>query len=594
MKFLKTAFLLPIFMCLIMPSILFAASLGDVVDDAKDGSFSKVSFIEAMIVAANSGDNKGQVESALASYIEASGPTAGKEVKQIEGILKSMKSGLLKQYWPGSDLKATLSEGKFDPLWGTALFVDVLMKSKFNVKLIETPANFLIAYTEGGQETLFDIFLGKDPIKTNFNDYISKSAGLRSSFQVKKFPPFNLSSAKRHDPARLIVGFLGKRLLDNISSDKLDDYSTVITALNSNFKEVIIEQDKIVDALTKKLESNEDPDAAIKLVKIADDTNKMAQVDTKTMRDNMVLTARKAYLAIKAEKNSSKMEKYLTSMKPLLAKDVYLPMAKEGYLNIHNEYWAKKDYVKSQGYAYKLYKELGIEKAKPFWEKAILFIAQDQAKNKQYDAAMKTLAPLFKEDKKHENASKIREWIYQTQYNDYKEKNDFPKMLETLAVLRKYDPNNEDYEKGMIRTYWIWAKSFLDNKDFDQGIKKSLEGLAKFPKNEVLGDLAEQAYWNYAVVLDKSGNREGAIKKLKEANDKFGDANQQRNTFIADLYLRLSINAANSGDLSGAKTYAEKGLIYDPENANLLAQQENLKRGKGSVEEEKIDYAPWE
>lgn len=575
-----------------------AASFDDVMNDAKDGTFTNVSLIEAMLIASNASSSEvSQLSSKADSKVSqlSNGAAGGSAAKQVDSILKNLKAKVLKQYWPGSTFQATLNEGKFDPLWGTGLLLHIMNRNKIPCKVIETPANFIVsAKDDDGSEVLFDIFAGKNPIKSSFADYISKTAGLRSSFQVKNFPPFSLNSAKRSDCSRLIVGVLQKRLIRDIGEDDFSDYMNVFDKISDTFGEVIIDQDKLVETLSKKLNTCEDPKIAIPLIKAANKTNRKVKVNTKEMNDNAILSARKTYLAIKAQNDWRTMGSYLNDLKPLVPSDVYTPMAKEGYLNIFNEYWKQKDYPKAEIYAKILCKDLRFQKACPFLSKAQLIGAQDLAKNNKFDEALVMVNKILKQNPNEENAIKIREFIYKSQYNRYKEQNRYPDMLAALKKLRAYHPGNEDYQKMMINTYWTWGRSYLEQGNFNKGIEILANGHKVFPDYEPLTNLLEGSYYNNAVSLAQTGKLPNAIDQLKKANSIFGEDNDQRNGLIADLYLKLSINAANKGDRGSAMSYCEKGLIYDPDNQSLKNQQDNIKRGKDSIEEEAIEFAPWE
>ncbi|MFC1849905.1 tetratricopeptide repeat protein [candidate division CSSED10-310 bacterium] len=596
--FLDKVMIKVILVVFLFPCILWAAPIDNVLTDAQDGTLDNFTILEAMLIAADFpaatvSQLKADAAGKIAAVANTAGPEPGKEIKLIDSILKNLKAKLLKQYWPGSSLKDTLDQNKFDPLWGTGIFLETLSKSKLSCKVIETPANFLISFKDSAGETMYDIFLGKNPIKTNFNDYISKSAGLRSSFQVKNFPPFRLNSAERYNYSRILVGVIQQRLMKDIQADNFSDFQKVQNLLTKTFKNVIIDQDKLIDTISKRIKNVEEPKQALQLIKIADSTAKQVQINTKELNDNAILAARKSYLNLKNKKAWPAMESYLKDLKPLVPNDVYLPMAKEGYLNIHNHYWAKKDYPKVEYYANKLI-EVGITKAKSFWAKAVLLQAQELAKNKKYSQALAKCDTILKKDKNNANALKIREWIYLTQYEEYKTGNKYREMLKVLATLDKLYPAKEDYQKGMVRTYWTWGDSYIQANDIPNALKVLNEGCKKFKDSKALKDKTESTYYNYSVVLYKKGQFEKAIGILKDANVKFGEESDLRNNFIGDCYLKASIAAADKGDIAKAMAYAEKGQIYAPDNTSLKNQMENLKRGKGSVKAEEIEIAPWE
>ncbi|MBN2382929.1 hypothetical protein JXQ70_08610 [bacterium] len=585
-------------LCVILTATLaFSASLDEVLNDAKDGKLDTMPLIQALLIASNtpSADVSRLTSSTDAKMAQfTSGLTDGPNSKKADTILKNLKASVLKQYYPGSNYKATLEEGKFDPLWGTALLAYVMKKNNVDCSVIETPANYLIAVKDNGTEVLYDIFVGKDPVKPSFEEYLTKSAGLRSSLAFKKLPSFLLSSAQRHDCSRLIAGMLQKRLIQSVSEDNYSDYDAVFKKVNDTFSKVMIDQDKIVETISKKLNICEDPKQAIPLIRIARDTNRKVQVDTKEMNDNAVLASRKCYLAIKGQNDWTTMEKYLNDLKSLVPAEVYTPMAKEGYLKIFNSYWEKKDYSKSEKYAQILCKDLKIEQACPFLIKSQLKQVQDLTQKNKFDDALTLLDKILKQDPKNPDADKLKKYILETQYNSLKDRNDYDGMLAVLNKLRKAYPLDENYRKLSINTFWTWGKTYLDNSQFAEGIRVLTNGYKEFSDYEPLKDLLEASYYNYAINLAKQGNQLKAIEELKKANDRFGDASLQRNDLIADLYLQLSINAAKNGDRSTAMSYTDKGLIYAPGNENLLAQQDNLKRGKDSIEEQAIEFAPWE
>jgi tetratricopeptide (TPR) repeat protein len=138
--------------------------------------------------------------------------------------------------------------------------------------------------------------------------------------------------------------------------------------------------------------------------------------------------------------------------------------------------------------------------------------------------------------------------------------------LKVIEVLSKIDPVERD-----VQVYFLLGNSYLEMKNYDEGIEVLKNGLEEYPESI---DLMQMLAYNYA----NAKRNEECVEVLKAALELEPDSASLQN-FLGYLYADMNVN------LEEAEILINKALSQEPENYAYIDSKGWLLFRKGKLKE---------